>query len=298
MLILRLPVAAILAVLVVTSADCGESKNPRQSAQAPQGPGPIRLSRPLDGRLLVLVGPESGQGTIYEVSRSGKLEPLPAASRHAGAIAGFDARGKKLLYAAATTGPDEVILVPRSGVTGIRLESGFGPALGPKGKVAYVSPRYGERDRSWQVLRVRRGERRGKAYRIVGDFFRPRFTPSGSIVAMHERRGRTFIVLNAGSRRSRRVASGLRAAGQLLVSRRGDMAVGYMGRIIFFDPNGRRLDVHRVPWRPLSWSPDGQRLLVASRRGKLGLMNPTDGSIRAIGDIRGINVYEAGWLAR
>ena len=48
-------------------------------------------------------------------------------------------------------------------------------------------------------------------------------------------------------------------------------------------------------WDHIGWSPRGRRVVVA-RRGRLGLMSPRTGAVRAIGTYRGGKVFAAEWV--
>ncbi|HEX5617427.1 MAG TPA: hypothetical protein VFX51_03355 [Solirubrobacteraceae bacterium] len=183
---------------------------------------------------------------------------------------------------------------------GRRLGEGVSPAVSPTGTLAYV--RVGERNGKLVDLIVRR---RGDRRQVVGyaHFVQQLYWISRHrLVAMTESRaGELAFVDITGRHHGRTVPLRGRRESIAAISaqRRVAYAFGRRGarRIAVMRLDGTHRGVFRRDWLPLTWSPNGRRILVA-KRSRVGLMNPHTGAVQRLGRLPCGYFTSAVWTRR
>jgi hypothetical protein len=117
------------------------------------------------------------------------------------------------------------------------------------------------------------------------------------------KRRRPVVIVGFGSQHPRIVRlPGRRVDGIIAVSKRGDIASFDKRGHLTITPRSGRSRQFKLPWIPLTWSPDARRLLVLRAHDhyngghQVGLLNPPTGDIKPIGSITGGQINSAIWL--
>jgi hypothetical protein len=190
-------------------------------------------------------------------------------------------------------------LTTRPATAGKRVGEGVSPAVSSRGTLAYVSIRGETKGGRMvdEVIRVRRGRRTVLWQR---DSVQQLYWVGGRLFAWGETRsGRDDLVeINRHPRRS--ISLGKRG-GPVAVSSQGRVAYTFGRRghyrfaVMRLDGSHRR--VFRRDWFPLTWSPDGGRILVGNRS-RIGVMTPRTGNVRRLGKLDCGYVTSAVWTAK
>jgi hypothetical protein len=315
--------AAALAVLVLASCQRGDTPDTQQAKSIGREPGTVSFAsvsgpKP-EGRFLAVVSPGgTNDNQLYELRFTPpQLRRLSPTRR----VSGVSACQSRVVV---TTGQEDVeasdFLQELQGGDFAPLE-GLGPvasaghpAVGPDCRVAYTfvnggPPMTATELRTWDPAR-----KRGKTlYRIrpgEGQLLDASWGPNGEVAVLH-------VPFDAsGSAGGGQLAKG-RPAAVIVVRPNGstvEMDPGTLDpvdlvwgkrmmaiadgqtRTILLSPNdGKRVTVDG--WRPLSWSPEGDTLLVndATTGRVLGLLDPDRASVQEIARLTG-PVFDVDWL--
>jgi hypothetical protein len=118
-----------------------------------------------------------------------------------------------------------------------------------------------------------------------------------------DKRRRPCVISGFGSHRPRIIRlPGRSVDGIIAVSRRGEIASSDKRGHLTINPRRGPARRFTLPWIPMSWSPDGRRLLVLRARDayhggrQVGLLDPANGAVRRVGSVSGGTVNSAVWL--
>lgn len=287
--------AGVAIAAGVMAAGCGAPRDGVRQTVGSQEPAPspevgFSIERAPPGALVLLARSEQGGSDLYLLTR-GRMERLT----HSPPPSGFgtlDGSGRRLVATRLGGTPDRIVryslrdgrLLDRGGAG-----RGSGPAIDRRGRVLSI-------DTAAAPPRIRVAGRKSRYITVSGEIGSVGWLPRGRVVAETVVRGRSRLVLGAGSRRRRTVRTGLTDHGTLAVGRDGRIAYGYAGAFVVFDPRGRVVRRLRIPWYPVAWSPAASRLLIANQRGELATLDRRGRDLILIGRAIDGAVVDAAWL--
>ena len=253
----------------------------------------------IDGRILVLAGPENVSLDLYLIEDSSPAVRLTHSDPKLG-ISSFDAnRSGTVVMAEAPEAVDQIVvrrlLKGRLAGRKRRLGVGSSPAISDRGSIAYL------RVRARSELRLARPGRRTRTLRISPG--RPDSSAFGRgeslyVNVRHRKKVRLRRLSSTGARRGRDwFPAAERYPGRILVSHTGRVAYRGNGGFTIWSARGRKQVFNREPWLSvLTWSLDGRRLLAQADDGRLLTIDPRSGAATDLGVNFDQVIYFARWI--
>lgn len=286
---------ALVAVLGLTAvAGCSGG------GHRPVATGPLSSEHLPPGVLYLLAGPSDTSYNLWEVKGGRQVELTH--DRAGYGISSFDASRAGIVLADASSGVDELARLTARGPQRLPDDHASAPCIDGAGRIAFVKVGYPLRF----LLEVKASfvSPARVVYRASQPLILMGWGPGGALVAIGDDYPpgdgtgpeRVIIVDGSGARVK---AVPLDHPGLVVWSATAPgMAVeSWTNRTVYVSDTGQVLSMP-TEWSPLTWSPDGRELLVASSD-RLGLWVPGRGAVKIVATITpGVAVGHAAWLDR